>query len=260
MSLPIWTPDALQSEKRATSGHWWRLVEAQHHVSTMKLVDTVDEQSLLEDILEGSKRRFPPECAGLDYLLATPFRYDAAYPYGSRFRRAGWTKGVYYAAATVETALAEMAFYRLLFYAESPATPLPANAAEYTAFSAEIATPAAIDLTTPHLSDDKALWTHPTDYEPCQAMADTARAADVEAILYQSVRDPQAGLNIALLTPLAFRKKQPVERVSWRIRLAKTGIQALCDFPMRRIGFAVEDFAGDPRIAGLLKVGTHLSR
>ncbi len=51
MSLPIWTPDALQSEKRAVSGLYWRLVEAQHQVSTMKLVDTVDEQSLLEDIL-----------------------------------------------------------------------------------------------------------------------------------------------------------------------------------------------------------------
>lgn len=220
----------------------------------MKLVDTVAEQSLLEDILEGSKRRFPPECAGLNYLLATPFRYDSAYPHGSRFRRAGWSKGVYYAAASVETALAEMAFYRLLFYAESPTTPLPANAAEYTAFSAEIATPSAIDLTKPHMSKDQAVWTHPTDYEPCQALADVARAADIEAILYQSVRDPDSGLNIALLTPLAFARRQPVERVSWRIRLAKTGIQALCDFPMRRIGFAVEDFAGDPRIAKLLNV------
>jgi hypothetical protein len=227
-------------------------VEAQHQVSTMKLVDTVDEQSLLEDILEDSKRRFPPECAGLDYLLATPFRYDAAYPYGSRFRRAGWTKGVYYASARVETALAEMAFYRLLFYAESPATPLPANAAEYTAFSAEIATPSAIDLTKPHLSDDKAVWTDPMDYGPCQALSDTARAANVDAILYQSVRDPEAGLNIALLAPRAFKKKQPSDRVSWRIRLAKTGIQALCEFPMRRIGFAVEEFSGDPRIAKML--------
>ncbi|NTF31154.1 RES family NAD+ phosphorylase [Rhizobium skierniewicense] len=252
MSLPIWTPDALQSEKRAVSGHWWRLVEAQHQVSTMKLVDTVDEQSLLEDILEDSKRRFPPECAGLDYLLATPFRYDAAYPHGSRFRRAGWTKGVYYASARVETALAEMAFYRLLFYAESPGTRLPANAAEYTAFSAEIGTRSAIDLTQPRLSGDAAAWTHPTDYAPCQALADTARAANVEAILYQSVRDPHGGLNMALLTPLAFEKKQPVERINWRIRLAKTGIQALCDFPMQRIGFAADDFAGDPRIAKML--------
>ena len=253
MSLPIWTPDALQSETRQISGLWWRLVEAQHHVSTMKLVDTVDEQSLLEDILEGSKRRFPPECAGLDYLLATPFRYDAAYPYGSRFRRAGYTKGVYYAAARVETALAEMAFYRLLFYAESPSTPFPANAAEYTAFSVEIGTSAAIDLTMPPLSDNDAIWTHPTQYEPCQALADVARDAEVEAILYRSVRDPEGGQNVALLTPLGFKKKQPVERISWRIRLAKTGIQALCEFPMRRIGFAVEDFAGDPRIAGLLR-------
>jgi hypothetical protein len=253
MSLPIWTPDALQSEKRKISGLWWRLVEAQHHVSTMKLVDTVDEQSLLEDILEGSKRRFPPECAGLDYLLATPFRYDAAYPYGSRFRRAGYTKGVYYAAAKVETALAEMAFYRLLFYAESPATPFPANAAEYTAFSVEIGTSAAIDLTMPPLSDNDAIWAHPTQYEPCQALADVAREAEVEAILYRSVRDPEGGQNAALLTPLGFKKKQPLERISWRIRLAKTGIQALCEFPMRRVGFAVEDFAGDPRIAGLLR-------
>ncbi|MFP3711965.1 RES domain-containing protein, partial [Paraburkholderia sp. SIMBA_009] len=63
----------------------------------MKLVDTVEEQSLLEDILEASKRPFPPECAGFDYLLATPFRYGAAYPHGSRFRRAGFTEGVYYA-------------------------------------------------------------------------------------------------------------------------------------------------------------------
>jgi hypothetical protein len=252
MSLPIWTPDALQSETRKISGLWWRLVEAQHHVSTMKLVDTVDEQSLLEDILEGSKRRFPPECAGLDYLLATPFRYDAAYPYGSRFRRAGYTKGVYYAAAKVETALAEMAFYRLLFYAESPATPFPANAAEYTAFSVEIGTSAAIDLTMPPLSDNDAIWAHPTQYEPCQALADVAREAEVEAILYRSVRDPEGGQNVALLTPLGFKKKQPVERISWRIRLAKTGIQALCEFPMRRIGFAVEDFAGDPRIDHLL--------
>lgn len=44
MSSPIWTPDALLSEKRTVSGKYWRLVEAQHQVSTMKLVDTVEEQ------------------------------------------------------------------------------------------------------------------------------------------------------------------------------------------------------------------------
>src|SRR5690606_29412919 len=190
MSLPIWTPAALSSEARIISGSFWRLVEAQYQVSTMKLVETVDEQTLLESLLEETKPAFPPECAGLDYLLATPFRYGSVYLHGSRFRRAGRTPGVYYAAENVDTALAEMAFYRLLFYAESPATPLPANASDYTAFSARIATERAIDLTLPPLAKDEAAWTDPVDYTACQALADTARAGDIEVILYRSVRDP----------------------------------------------------------------------
>ena len=249
MSSPIWTPAALSSEARAFEGSVWRLVEAQHRVSTLKLVDTLDEQALLEDILEESKPALPPECAGLDYLLATPFRYGAVYPHGSRFRRAGRTPGVYYAALAIETALAEMAFYRLLFFAESPDTPLPANAADYTAFSAAVATQSAIDLTLPPLSRDAAHWTHPTDYAACQSLAEDARTAGIAAILYRSARDPAAGLNLALLTAKGFAAPRPLERQTWRIRLSPLGVQALCDHPPRRIGFSREDFRGYPRIA-----------
>jgi hypothetical protein len=85
-------------------------VEAQHQISTLKIVDTLEEQALLETLLEESKPVLPPECKGLDYLLATPFRYGAIYPHGSRFRRAGRTLGVYYASEAVETAISEMAF------------------------------------------------------------------------------------------------------------------------------------------------------
>lgn len=249
MSLPIWTPAALSSEKRAISGRFWRLVEAQHQISTLKLVDTLDEQVLLETLLEESKPALPPECIGLDYLLATPFRYGAVYPHGSRFRRAGRTLGVFYASERVETALAEMAFYRLLFYAESPATSLPANAAEYTAFAAAIATASAIDLTRAPLDADRTLWTDLQSYAPCQTLADAAREAGCRAILYESVRDPQRGRNIALLTAAAFAAREPVERQTWRIRLSGMGVQALCDFPRVRIGFSAEDFARDPRMA-----------
>ncbi|SEI16979.1 RES domain-containing protein [Rhizobium tibeticum] len=249
MSLPIWTPAALSSEKRAISGRFWRLVEAQHQISTLKLVDTLDEQALLETLLEESKPALPPECIGLDYLLATPFRYGAVYPHGSRFRRAGRTLGVFYASERVETALAEMAFYRLLFYAESPATSLPANAAEYTAFAAAIATASAIDLTRAPLDADRIIWTDLQNYAPCQALADDAREAGCQAILYESVRDPRRGRNIALLTAAAFAAREPVERQTWRIRFSGIGVQALCDFPKVRIGFSIEDFARDPRIA-----------
>jgi hypothetical protein len=249
MSLPIWTPAALSSEARAISGQYWRLVESQHQVSTLKLVDTLEEQALLESILEESKPVLPPECAGLDYLLATPFRYGAIYPHGSRFRRAGRTLGVFYASEQVETALAEMSFYRLLFFRDSPGTPLPANAAEYTAFAAAIATNAAIDLTASPLDRDRKLWTDPIDYEACQSLAEAARAGGIEAILYRSVRDPREGLNTALLTARAFSAREPVERQTWRIRLSRVGVQALCEFPRRRIGFERQDFEGDPRLS-----------
>ncbi|HEX2146742.1 MAG TPA: RES family NAD+ phosphorylase [Pseudorhizobium sp.] len=249
MSLPIWTPAALSSEARRVAGRFWRLVEAQHHVSTMKLVENVEEQALLEELLEETKPGFPPECLGLDYLLATPFRYGAAYPHGSRFRRAGRTLGVFYAAASVETALAEMAFYRLLFFSESPATPLPANAAEYTAFAAAVETSAALDLTRPPLDRDQTHWEDRTDYAACQSLADAAREAGLEAILYRSVRDPGHGLNIAVLTAKAFAAREPVERQSWRMRLSLSGLQAIRDFPLKRIGFSLADFLSDPRIA-----------
>jgi hypothetical protein len=248
MSSPIWTPAALSSEARPISGHYWRLVEAQHQVSTLKLVDTLEEQALLETLLEESKPALPPECAGLDYLLATPFRYGAIYPHGSRFRRAGRTLGVFYASEQIETALAEMSFYRLLFFSDSPETPLPANAAEYTAFAAAIATKQAIDLTLPPLEHDRQAWADPVNYEACQSLADAARAGNVDAILYQSVRDPKSGKNIALLTANAFAAREPVERQTWRIRLSPTGVQALCEFPKSRIGFARNDFGDDPRM------------
>jgi hypothetical protein len=251
MSLPTWTPAALSSEAHVVSGRFWRLVEAQHQISTLKIVDTLEEQALLETLLEESKPALPPECVGLDYLLATPFRYGAIYPHGSRFRRAGRTLGVFYASEEVGTALAEMAFYRLLFFVDSPGTPFPSNAAEYTAFAAAIEAPTAIDLTRPPLDRDRAVWADPVRYGPCQSLADAAREAGCQAILYASVRDPKRGRNIALLTATAFAAREPVERQTWRIRLSASGVQALCDFPRIRIGFAREDFAGDPRIAGL---------
>lgn len=250
MSSPIWTPAALSSEAAALTGKCWRLVEAQHVVSTLKLVDTLDEQALLEELIEETKPRIPAECRHLHYLLATPFRYGSVYPHGSRFRRAGRTLGVYYAAETVSTAVAEMAFYRLLFFAESPQTPWPADAAEYTAFAATVATGRAVDLTRPPLNRDEARWTHPTDYEACQALAETAREANLEAIRYRSARDLK-GINVALLTCRTFAKPKPVDWQSWRIRLASSGVQAVCEFPRQRIGFERVAFSNDPRLSGL---------
>lgn len=251
MSPPIWTPAALRSEARGHRGRAWRFVEAQHRVSTLKLVDTLDEQAALEAILEGTKPPLPPECRGLDYLLATPFRYRP-YPHGSRFRRAGLTPGVWYGAELPETAAAEMVFYRFLFYAESPQTPFPDDAAEYTAFAAELATPFALDLTTGGLAEDHTYWSHLTEYEPCQSLAEAAREAGIQLIRYASVRDPQKGANFAVLTCAAFAAPQPVERQTWRIRIHRNGAQALREYPRLGIEFAKDTFVADPRLAAMI--------
>jgi hypothetical protein len=242
---------ALSPDARALAGPCWRLVEAQHHVSTLKLVDSVDEQELLEDLIEATKPPLPPECRDLHYLLSTPFRYGSVYPGGSRFRRAGLTEGVFYASEATRTAVAEMAFHRLLFFAESPATPWPVNAAEYTAFSVKYATKKAIDLTTAKYHAHRAKWTHVTDYSHCQALAETARMTKMEIIRYESIRDPNHGMNLALLTCRAFAKPEPVDQQTWRIRLSSSGVQAICEAPKSGITFDRRTFAVDPRIAKL---------
>jgi len=215
----------------------------------MALVDTLEEQALLEQVLDESKPAVPEDCRSLHYLLFTPFRYGAPYPRGSRFRRVGLTPGVFYASLQATTAVAEMAFWRLLFYAESPDTPWPTNAGEYTAFSVRFSAGKGLDLTRPPLNRDADKWTHPTDYSPCQALADTAREADVLAIRYQSAR--AAGQNVALLACAAFASRAPLERQGWRIHVGTMGVRAICTFPEQRLEFDRASFARDPRIATL---------
>lgn len=251
MSRPIWTAHALRSEVQPYTGRAWRLVEAQHLVSTMKLVDAISEQQILEDILEETKPPVPEECRHLDYLLSTPFRYQA-YPHGSRFRRAGLTPGVWYGAEHPETAAAEMVFYRFLFYAESPETPFPDNAAEYTAFSAAVWTSLSIDLTAGLPARNEPVWTHLTEYGPCQDLADTARGVGAEVIRYTSVRDSEARANLAVLRCAAFLEPQPVERQTWRIRIGRTGAQALREYPRLGLDFGCNAFAPDPRLIGMV--------
>lgn len=250
--MHIWTPDALSSETRRLSGECWRLVEAQHRISTLKLVDSLAEQALLEGLLEATKPSIPPECRDLHYLLATPFRYGSGYPKGSRFRRAGATPGVFYASEKVTTAVAEMAFHRVVFFLDSPATKWPENAAELTAFCVSFAAKRSLDLTRPPLSADGAAWTDPVDYEACQALAEAARAAEVQALRYRSVRDPASGANVALLTCSAFGRREPLARQTWRIRLGAQRLQALCEFPEIQLEFPLAAFAADPRVAGFI--------
>lgn len=250
MSFATWTPVELSSNFVVLKGECWRLVEAQHIVSTTKLSDTAEEQDILEDLIEKTKPRVPDGYQKLDYLIQAPFRYGP-YPHGSRFRRAGHAAGVYYAGEAPETAVAEMAFYRILFFAESPATPWPSNAAEFTAFSVPYRTQAALDLTRPPFDTYAAQWRHPVEYEACQAFEEAARKASAELIRFVSVRDPHHGCNLAILTGSAFTRTSVLNRQTWRIHLSHAGARAVREFARVTLSFDQTTFASDPRLAGM---------
>jgi hypothetical protein len=250
MSSNIWTPDALASSAISLRGRCWRVVEPQSQISTMKLTDTLAEQDALERLIEETKFPVPADCKHLGYLLFTPFRYKP-YPADSRFRRAGSIEGVFYAAEVVETAVAEAVFHRLLFYSESPDTPWPANPGEYSAFATEFATARALDLSQPPLLAQRTSWAHLTDYTACLDLADVVRAAALEAIRYESVRDPQARANLALLTCRVFTQNDVVDRQTWHFHFTNSGVRSIREAPSATNQFDRNVFAADPRIAAM---------
>ena len=221
MSFSTWTPLAVSSEARTWKGTVWRMVEAQHVASSMKVVDSREEQDLLEGLLEGSKPA-PPAAAGtLDDLLATPFRYHPLRG-GSRFRSLT-DPGVFYGAESVRTAGAELGYWRWRFLNDAVDLEKLEPVA-HTAFRGEVTT-RAIDLRRPPFDADAAAWRHPTDYRATQAFAKVAREAEVGGIFYQSVRDARPAWCVAILTPSAFSKPKPLPAVqTWWLAVHAEGV------------------------------------
>lgn len=182
-------------------GAAWRLVEAQHRISTRKLVDSDREQLLLEQLLDAAKPRVPPDAAALHYLLFTPFRYPPL-PHGSRFGNR-WEPGIWYGSESLETALAEVAYYRLLFLEGTDAALEPLET-ELTAFSVAITTAHGLDLCARAFERWQDALTSKTSYAATQPLGTAMRQEGVEAFRFRSARDPDGGVNAGVFRPAAF--------------------------------------------------------
>lgn len=240
-SAPRSDPAPTAQDFRHYAGTVWRLVEAQHRISTNRLAANAEDQALLEALVEEVKPSLPRAARGLHYLLATPFRYG--HSRASRFRRAGERPGVFYASEHIATSVAETAYWRLVFFSRSPGFSPPTSNSEHSAFSVEIAVNRLLDLTAAPLSDNAALWADPNDYGACQLFAGHARAIQSQAIRYASVRDPDQRANIALFDPVAFRSTEPQIEQTWHFRYEAGWITAFAAFPStERLTFSFDEF------------------
>lgn len=242
MSSSIWTRCAGASEIRPLRLSPWRFVEAQHQVSTRKLVDTLEEQALLEQLIDTAK---PPDRmrGRLHYLLSTPFRYPPL-RYGSRFgsRR---DHGIWYGSEERRTACAEVAYYRLVFL-EGTQAELGVVSAELTAFTVRMATAHAVDLTAPPFAAHLPAIASPIAYDETQALGRAMRASGVEIARYPSARDAQGGVNVAAFVPAVFGAARPRALETWhatatraRVELSRRDYFERLDFVFLREAFLV---------------------
>jgi hypothetical protein len=208
MSPSIWTRCGGRTSCGLLESEPWRVVEGQHLVATRGLVDSTDEHATLEELLDASKPAAPlgPEFHGLHYLLATPFRYPPL-RHGSRFGTR-LERGIWYGAEALPTALAETAYYRLLFFAGTTADLLP-NTVEVSAFQAHVRTSLGVDLTREAFAHFAATLRSRTSYRTTQRLGREMRRDGVEAFRYTSARDPGGGACIGVFTPAAFASRRP---------------------------------------------------
>ncbi|RMH42277.1 MAG: RES domain-containing protein [Deltaproteobacteria bacterium] len=224
MSPNIWTRCGGTCNLRRYRGEAWRVVESQQLVGTRKWVDSEDEHELLEALIDAAK---PPAPRGgafdrLHFLLAAPFRYPPL-KYGSRFGKRT-ERGIWYGAEAIRTALAEVAYYRLLFL-EGTSADLPPLMVELTAFVAALGTERAADLTAPPFDAFEEVISSPTDYAAAQALGSAMRADRVVLARYRSARDAGGGACVAVLSPEGFARPHPYGFKQWFCVADRRGVE-----------------------------------
>jgi hypothetical protein len=210
MSSNIWTRCAGDSRIRPLRLSPWRAVEAQHQVSTRKLVDTAAEQELLEELIDRAK---PPErtLGRFHYLLTTPFRYPPL-RHGSRFGTK-YDVGIWYGSETLAGTFAEVAYYRFVFLDGTQAD-LGTVSTQLTAFRTSAHSQRGIDLVAPPFDKYRSKIASPVRYDESQMLGAAMRGAGVELFRYPSARN--AGhVNVAAFTAVVFGKAKPREIQTW---------------------------------------------
>ncbi|MCU4674253.1 RES family NAD+ phosphorylase [Catenovulum sp. 2E275] len=224
----------------------YRFVESQEQVATTSLVDSLEEQALLEDLLEQNKPTLPAEHQSLHYLIATPFRYPPL-KYGSRFGHQ-FMPSFFYASEDKLTALAEAAFYRFAFLLAMQEPYSKPVKSEHLMFSVKVKSNQTVDLTANSLTEFKPILTNPADYSFTQKLGEyLTEQKQVELIRFYSARDKfsnTAQTNLAIAQAKAICSTVPEQMVNW---LCQSNQQEVSFYSRNETlqSFALADFLVD---------------
>jgi len=207
-------------------GRLHRIVESQEQVATVHIVDTLEEQSLLEQLLERSKPAPRPSSDHLHYLLMSPFRYPPL-RHGSRFG-GRHDPSLFYGSHHPRTARAEAAYYRFVFWAGMATPPRRPVRSEHTLYSARYQTNSGLRLQTEPFASQKHILTSPTAYEQTQSLGAAMRAAGILAFEFVSARGVNAGINVGLYTPEVFASGEVADLQQWLCEVDGRVTRFLC--------------------------------
>jgi len=207
------------------SGEIYRIVEGQHFIATRKLVDSDEEQRILEEILDTSKPYAPTsnERGELHYLLYTPFRYPPLKT-GGRFHTR-LEQSIFYGSEELKTSMAEVAYGRFLFMHHSEAEFAPMQV-PYTHFMAQVKSAKSILLNSTPFKEHREAISHPSSYAASQSLGVAMRKAGTELFTYHSTRNPD-GINVGLFSIEAFSNNKPVpgKDVHWEVFITPDSVE-----------------------------------
>ncbi len=201
----------------------YRMVESQEKVATMQLVDTLDEQSLLESLIESSKPGLI--CGQRHYLIETPFRYPPL-EYGSRFG-SRFERSLFYGSHTVNAMLYESAYYAFYFW-QALDTPFKKPIVSHkTSFEVRVKSASYIDLCLIQDNEMQMKLRSKTDYGFTQSIGSELRALGVDAFSYFSARSPNEDANMGVFN-IDSIVSHPLRQCGWEVKQTMESILFYC--------------------------------
>ncbi len=242
--MDIWVRSNAQQHITTISDDFVRIVESQQQIATTRIVDSLEEQAILELLLETTKPPVMSNTRHLHYLFSTPFRYPPL-KHGSRFG-SRFEPSLLYGSKTIETLLIECSYYRFLFWNGMMEPPKSKKfITEHTVFAGRYYSEKGLRLHDIAFSEHSDALRHPASYTVTQTLGSAMREAGIEAFEYSSARDVKKGINIALYTANALMVNEPLYKSQWICSTTANNVRFSSRDDSKVYGFNINEFTVD---------------